>query len=115
MIVFPSDYTKLPSGTTTCTSYQLSSSLASPCSFFSNNFTFSSCLDDSNITIAIYIFNVVNPGYALTTGSFQFYNYDGSGSIIQSNTKGTTVTISPAVMTFANISPGSQIVAASCN
>lgn len=115
-IVFPSEFTALPSGTASCAYRGISSSSSSPCSFSSNTMAFANCLASSTtpLTINIDISSIKNPNYATTTASLIYSQYDSSSNLIQSTTTGLTVTIVATVMGTVIITPSSQIVALSC-
>ena len=114
-IVFPSEFTSLPSGQVSCKFTGISSYLAYPCSFSSNNLTFSGCLASSSSTFTLDISGIINPAYAVTTGSFKIYQYDSSWNLIQQAISGVTITIKPGLMGTVSILPSSDIIAASCS
>lgn len=115
-IVFPPEYTNLPSGTVNCSSSNIESSSSSPCSFSSNNLTYDDCVGESTTSIAeIKVNHISNPLYATTTSSFEIYLYDSQDNLVQGIASGVNVTITPLYMQAASISPGSQLVGVSNN
>ena len=106
-VVFPQEFTQLPSGLVDCQVAGLESSCSPECSFSGSTFKLLNCFPSTSSTITVDLDSITNPTYAVETESFEVYFVKDS-KMLEEKTTGISLEFDAVEMTQASFTPGSQ-------